>query len=397
MRSFTVIIMASAGVLITLVAYEPASWIDSLLSNLLSFCESGTVVMMHLNVRSRYAPSDVARWNSTSRIGVASTRVAVGWDRGSLLYAHLTAAAEGGLRWPSARYVVLQASNMMWIRPGMEAHVRRFGWSFETSACPRFSSACGQIRRWRALDKVYAAIHAALPKEHRKHAWHYHEGAFVPINVLLELRRLLHALQPKGANSTGAVNVPLGDLPSAMAMPTSKWWQETILNGPMHPVERWLPLFALNYTSTATRLNSISRQVCHRDPHLNVLVSGRCVSALLCDDSDEHARTTFAVKRVVRDPNDSLVQGLASGAWQPPCVQRLGLSMHAGGELADGSGVALSARENTRSLRMLVLTNYATKQNLTESAVLAQLNVSAPIQLNFSAREQRGIFCHGRG
>ena len=56
---------------------------------------------------------------------------------GSILYAHALNAFAAAVQWPAARYIVLQASNMLWVRPGMEARVRRLRHSLGRRDCAR--------------------------------------------------------------------------------------------------------------------------------------------------------------------------------------------------------------------------------------------------------------------
>ena len=162
--------------------FTSAGWVEFLLANALGLSEPTTGVMLHLNEASAYPPCTVARWNATWRLGVSPVRVRVARAQGTLLYAHLLNVEAGtrlnaqhalytinvptlsfcvltshslpplasmyltlyltlpyltlpyltlpstsgtvSLRWPRCKYVVLQASNMLWVRPGMELRVR---------------------------------------------------------------------------------------------------------------------------------------------------------------------------------------------------------------------------------------------------------------------------------
>ena len=91
---------------------EHVVWIDALLDNALTL--TGARVALHLNALSEYDAFDLERWAAMERVVLSQERVAVSRNTGSLQCAH---AASRRLR--------LQASNMAWVRPGMDAEVTR--------------------------------------------------------------------------------------------------------------------------------------------------------------------------------------------------------------------------------------------------------------------------------
>ena len=127
--------------------------------------------MLHLNNRTKYAQCLIGRWNrSIGRVGVAAGRVAVERAKGSLLWAHLTNAQSIAWRWPAAHYVVLQASNMMWVRPGMEEVVATLQMSASVEV-PDNSQGKKALRKMLQSDGIFNAILAmggreATPTQH---------------------------------------------------------------------------------------------------------------------------------------------------------------------------------------------------------------------------------------
>merc|ERR1712232_1179327 len=67
---------------------------------------------------------------ASDRIAVTSERIAVRPYRGSVFYSHILNAKTMEKHWPGeCGYWVLQASNMMWVRKGMEERVREYEFS----------------------------------------------------------------------------------------------------------------------------------------------------------------------------------------------------------------------------------------------------------------------------
>ena len=162
-------------VAISLPVYESEPWIDMLLSNFLTFAAPTTSIVLHLNANTQYAPCLIQQWNrSAGRIAVNRQRIGVAWGTGSILWAHVLNAKEIAIRWPSCGFVVLQASNMVWVRPGFEMAVA-------TTKCASFDvgAPSGQrTARRMGRNGVYRAV-----ATRGRHAWMYHEGSFYPLQV----------------------------------------------------------------------------------------------------------------------------------------------------------------------------------------------------------------------
>ena len=257
-------------VLISAAVFETPRWVDTLLLNARHFTEASTRVMLHLNALTNYADSDVQRWNSsTAHVGVASQRVEVSWSTGSLVYAHLLSIAEGARRWPICEYVVLQASNMLWVRTGMELRVR----SLRSSAT--IARPMDPPMRYARSHPLYKTLVEARNRE----AWNYHEGSFYPIGAPLRFLPFLEdwfqhrsisngsclpALLPTAARETAcsAANVTRD---RAMAI-------RFIMLAIRFPEEMWLPAFALNVEGLSPPKQTPS-QLCFRDATLGSQIS----------------------------------------------------------------------------------------------------------------------------
>ena len=178
---------------VSLAAFEVDAWIEALIQNALRHTQPSTGIMLHLNRATTYAPCLIGRWNdSIGRLGVAAERVTVRWGTGSILWAHLANARAIAWRWPTVRYVVMQASNMMWVRPGMEARVSEL----HTSAAarePTSRQAVKALHKLRTKDAIFRAILATGGPRGAAPAWNYHEGSFYPMRTLLRFRAFVLA------------------------------------------------------------------------------------------------------------------------------------------------------------------------------------------------------------
>lgn len=257
-------------VLISAAVFEEPRWVDTLLLNVRHFTEPSTRVMLHLNALTQYADVDVQRWNgSAAHVGVATQRVAVSWSTGSLLYAHMLSIAEAARRWPICEYVVLQASNMLWVRAGMELRVRSLR-SSVTSARPL------------APPMLYARTHPfykSLLGSRKRDSWNYHEGSFYPISTPLRFLPFMEDWFQHRSTSNGTCLPAL--FPSKEMKTTCSAANVTgdramavrfIMRAIRFPEEMWLSAFALNVEGLPPAKQRPS-QLCFRDATLGSVMS----------------------------------------------------------------------------------------------------------------------------
>lgn len=116
------------AVCVSLVAFEETEYVEALIENFLFFSEPTTKLAIHLNSGQEYNGTEKS-WAS-HRVALTKERIAVHKFRGSVLYAHLLNVDTMARTWPgTCEYYVIQASNMMWVRSGMEQYVRKYEFS----------------------------------------------------------------------------------------------------------------------------------------------------------------------------------------------------------------------------------------------------------------------------
>lgn len=305
---------AQGVVLISLAAYEPAPWIDGLVQSTLSFTESSTLLVLHLANQSRYTRQELARWNS-SRTSVNPVRLFIVKGTGSLLYAHLLNARHGMDRWmlnASSSYFVMMASNMLWIRPGMELHVRalqcsvgREGWrNPKRSRMTKMMRVPGKSWSTRITADFYLNLTCGERWSKGKHAWSYHEGSFYPLATVMRF---------------------LGMLESSLSRPE-------ILGAANFPEEFWLQAYTYNHESEV-RTQSWSRQLCERFDAHNMLSTvpiarvEKLAEQLACNPQVWSGTYTFyAIKRFQRNLSNEVTQKMLrfSERWRHAVSGRAG-------------------------------------------------------------------------
>ena len=219
---------------ISLVAYENVVWIDALLDNALTL--TGARVALHLNALSEYDAFDLERWAAMERVVLSQERVAVSRNTGSILYAHLINARTLNASFPTTcTEIVLQASNMAWVRPGMDAEVtRRHSFLTDDAALANVSAAsCSALYAGRVgANQICSAALSSPIVQHlsRKRGlwtWKAHEGSFYPLAWVLEFGAVLDS-----------------------------WAQANrfnVLEATPMPEEFWLPIWVLNEKADAGR------------------------------------------------------------------------------------------------------------------------------------------------
>jgi len=160
-------------VCVSIAAYEDPDWIDALLENALRFTEPGTHITVHLNSLSNYTEEQLRTWDDMDRVQINSRRVAVQAFHGGILYSHMLNVRV----MPSfCEHVIMQASNMMWVRRGMEDAVRgqRYGGIFNVT-CD------GGMCQKRMLNPFFKD---RLVGTNGLIGWGAHEGAFYPMRTV---------------------------------------------------------------------------------------------------------------------------------------------------------------------------------------------------------------------
>ena len=318
---------AAGRVAVSLLAYHPSPWVDVLLKNLHKHTEPTTIIALHLNALTHYPAGDVRRWNASANVLVVPDRVAVQRAHGSILAAHVVNARAISRAWPDCAYVVLQASNMLWHRPGMESTVRAL--------------------RHSVAEKRKGTVPARSRARHHPF-WRFlygqrgldgsgqHEGAFFPLGVVLRFGAVLDGwlLNRTKSGRCGLWRndtVPCADRrahPAFRGVPglgTSAAWDE-LLATPQFLEEYWLQAYALNVERLAPQ--PANAWLCtHVTGGLTgaaarALVAGggtaapACVAAFASLQSGNETRlgldacgaARFAIKPVPRDPEDPLLK-----------------------------------------------------------------------------------------
>ena len=191
-------------VCISLVAYEDVHWIQALIDNIRAYTASP--VALHLNALSRYDASQLQRWDSPqSGVFVTDSRIAVFRNKGSILYAHVLNARLLARRCASCQFMVMQASNMLWLRAGMEAHViaHQYSLGSRNAGSPRATAVhVNDSAFYRALITPVPPCNATTDHWRLSHGFcssrqptSQHEGSFYPLGAFLSfeasLRRFL--------------------------------------------------------------------------------------------------------------------------------------------------------------------------------------------------------------
>ena len=286
--------------MLSIVAYEPEDWVGALLSNALSFTQSETRIVVHLSSRTNYSESTLRRWDR-GQVAVNPVRLPTWKGSGAVLYAHLLNARHAESRWPGRCCVFLmQASNMLWVLPGVEFRVRAEKASLGSqqwqkgriSQTPVMGQLLMSHRVWdggRELPKLgfgafeprgrnaseilqrtssyaisltsklyFNLTNRCVPRDGRcvvppssssgpsavskpRMAWSYHEGSFYPMIHVLDFLRVL-----EGSLSTAE-----------------------IIDAAIHPEELWLQAFMANQVEpdqpgSLPNIHREPKQVCKR-------------------------------------------------------------------------------------------------------------------------------------
>jgi len=238
--------------------FDPPSWVDAVVRNALQLTERRTSLILHLNSLTHYEPSTIRQWNSLPRVRVARRRVPVQCGSGSIILAHALSALEAADLWPSCQYFLLQAANMLWIKPGMELQVFRLTCSV--------SEYVFREQPNKFLDKGlrHPFTKAMLAGANRSvQVWHYHEGSFYPLQSVARIARHMLRWFANAKSGDACLNVRDCHSPRVQLLPNMSaisdngrpvlWEPEDlpalveIIRSVWFVEEFWLPAYAINY------------------------------------------------------------------------------------------------------------------------------------------------------
>lgn len=333
------------AVVLSLAVFEPAEWVEALFANALLHSEEATRIIVHLNAAvDYYSPELVRRWNdSNPRLGIGPHRVPVQWGLGGILYGHLINAEHAAQRWPEARYIVFQASNMMWHRAGWEVAVRRLKWSVQEDMDLTLEPPTrgNSMRRLARRHPLYRNLTGSCSPS--RHATHYVEGSFYPIKTVLRFASYLRDWMERataggicrhwqGDNHTAPCSEPHprawyrgrpGNRVNSSASTFGSSYQlDEILFAFPYPEEHWLPAYALNVERLTPQQSAPSplrgRQLCYRyelnvkSVPTNLFETMRSnLSFQLSEECEgEPSSRLFAIKRVTKAPEQPLARML---------------------------------------------------------------------------------------
>lgn len=232
------------AVCVSLAVYEDVDYIDALVENFLAFSEPTTKLAIHLNVGTEYKINS-SRWH-LERVVISSERILVRPFEGSILYAHLLNAKTMEKLWPGeCGHWVLQASNMMWVREGMEQRVRQT--HFSPIAASSTNTGC-HTRRSIENSKIFVDFTDTLIEGKQLYGWGQPEGSFFPMKVLQGFNDMLDKhLQNSHDNGAGIYE--------AKCLFENVWLQTYALNYELVPAESLVDSRLDNATSTPLCLN----------------------------------------------------------------------------------------------------------------------------------------------
>ena len=248
--------MVSGGIVISIaVGEERCSWLRALVYNALAFSWSTTQIVVHLCSGTLCSDEDIISLNGTnSRVYLNGVRLPTVPGTGLHLYAHLLNARFAAAKWPQLResgYLILQASNMLWLRPNFEVVVQNItcsvdssGWQGKASSrASALQNMAWNLRKltpaertslniterdWgdRISAKVYFNLTGSVPvwagnrysSTTGANVWSYHEGSFYPISVILRFLDYVDA------------HLTLDELGRATLMPEEFWLQAWVAN-----------------------------------------------------------------------------------------------------------------------------------------------------------------------
>lgn len=236
------------GVVLSLaVGNESCSWVRALVHNALDFSRSTTRVVVHLSSSaSLCSDEEISAINgSHHRAHLNPVRLQTVAGSGLVLYAHLSNARFAAAMWPEMHcsYLVMQASNMLWLRPNYEAKVQKYRTSVDNLGWRRSHAVSGPLRTMaihcrhlipgaelkisaddtgdRITAKVYLNLTGTIPMlrwSSPGHVWSYHEGSFYPMAVVLRFLQYVDS------------HLTLDELSRAENFPEEFWLQAWVVH-----------------------------------------------------------------------------------------------------------------------------------------------------------------------
>lgn len=175
-------------VCVSLAAFETPDYIDGLIKNFLHFSEKSTKLAIHFDASSEYNGTEV-KWAS-DRVAITKKRIEVEAFHGSVLYSHILNVDTMEKEWPGqCAYWVFQASNMMWVRSGMEEHVREYRFSPLGS-----HEGAGRNCAWdRGVEnsKLFVDFSERLASKKNLYGYGQPEGSFFPFLVVKHFKQMM--------------------------------------------------------------------------------------------------------------------------------------------------------------------------------------------------------------
>jgi len=223
-------------VCISLAAYEEKDYIDALIFNFLGFSERSTKLSIHFNNKTDYNGTET-EWES-DRVTVSAQRVDVTPFHGSIMYAHLLNAKQMNKKWPGqCKYWVLQASNMMWVRSGMEEMVRSHKYSpiggqttpgDANCATDHAKAMLADGGKKRDKELPFPAFFDRLAGPQKMYGAAQPDGSFFPMNAVLGLFKMVNDFSEEIGDEGEFVFEAFCDLE-----------------------DKWLPTYSLNWMGLA--------------------------------------------------------------------------------------------------------------------------------------------------
>mmetsp|Transcript_4430 Transcript_4430/g.11622 ORF Transcript_4430/g.11622 Transcript_4430/m.11622 type:complete len:380 (+) Transcript_4430:62-1201(+) len=261
-----------SGVLVSIaVGDETAqcSWVQTLMDNVMRLSREDTHVVLHLSSTLKCADIDLNRWrHEHRRLILNPARLTTRAGTGSVLRAHLLNARHAATKWASEPNrcccsFIMQSSNMLWLRPGMEQRVMELGSSLGRTGWGGVSKLLtvrlmqigieahtkGTVPDQKHLPSylpaqsllttaaVYHNLTASSIHSMPLHAFEYHEGSFYPLATVLRFLSRIELL------------ISSSQMDAAMNYPEEFWLQAYVLNHEdanlAHPTSQQLCLRSL--------------------------------------------------------------------------------------------------------------------------------------------------------
>ena len=109
--------------LVAINLFEPMWYVREVVKNALSFTSHRTGLVLHLNAATDYAPEEARELWQLPRVEVSCWRLPVSSFNPALVLSHALNVDWALCRGARPKFVLFMASNMWWVRPGVELHV----------------------------------------------------------------------------------------------------------------------------------------------------------------------------------------------------------------------------------------------------------------------------------